>query len=145
MIYLKAFSSNKQRCNTHHHIHTHIITVCLFVCVYYSDKLVKQAIVYSAVYNNNFNDPKKKYILTSNTLHSHYKIFIPHERLKQNVQAIKQLIENNPSISAETVTAPRRQALLVTNNHYTHTIIITYTPSSSNTNNHYYTHTIIIN
>ena len=84
--------------------------------ILHSDALIRRAIIYSALYNQNWNEPRQKYILTSKHLYDTYRIYIPHDKLKQHNTDISSMVEKNSTIL---VSNEMRQALNVTNHMHT--------------------------
>ena len=83
----------------------------MFVCVTCSASIVRKAITYSGLYNNNWNEPRHKYILTSKQLYDTYHIFISADKLKSYNTDISAMINMNINLE---VTAEMRQTLKVT-------------------------------
>ena len=83
----------------------------LYMCYrVYSDSIVRKAIIYSAMYNNNWSNTRHKYILTSNHLYSSYHININSEKLKPFNQEISALVRSNDIV---TVTRSKEDELRV--------------------------------
>ena len=83
----------------------------LYMCYrVYSDSIVRKAIIYSAMYNNNWSNARHKYILTSNHLYSSYHININSEKLKPFNQEISALVRSNDIV---TVTRSKEDELRV--------------------------------
>jgi hypothetical protein len=76
-----------------------------------SDELVRKAITYCALYNNNWMLPRHKYTLTSNALYSHYHLNINGDNLKKFNQAVKEMVKRNKGV---VVTPQKEDELRVT-------------------------------
>lgn len=84
----------------------------------YSDSIVRRAITYSGLYNNIWNEPRHKYILTSKHLYDTYHIYISADKLKSQNNDITSMIKGNTNLD---VKADMRQTLKVMNTIINHT------------------------
>lgn len=76
-----------------------------------SASIIRRAITYSGLYNNNWNEPRHKYILASKHLYETYHIYISADKLKSHNVDISNMMKMNVNLD---VTADMRQNLKVT-------------------------------
>jgi hypothetical protein len=86
-----------------------------------SDGLVRKAITFCAVYNNNWRVARQKYTLTSNALYTHYHLSINSENLKKFNQAISDMVKTNENVA---VTPQKQDELRVTYRFYLLDIVV---------------------
>jgi hypothetical protein len=91
----------------------HSFTPTLILNESCSDPLIRKAITYCAVYNNNWSTARQKYILTSNSLYTHYHINIGADKLKLYNHDIATMVVSNEALS---VTPQKQDELRVRNN-----------------------------
>jgi hypothetical protein len=79
-----------------------------------SDDLVRKAITYSALYNNNWMMLRHKYVLTSNALYSHFHLDINSDSLKKFNKAITGMVKANKNV----VVTPQKEDELRVIHHF---------------------------
>jgi hypothetical protein len=77
----------------------------------HSASIIRRAITYSGLYNNNWNEARHKYILTSKHLYETYHIYISSHKLKSQNVDVTNMMTKNVNLD---VTADMRQTLKVT-------------------------------